>query len=116
MIGGDIAYDNGNLNCYYSYDLFLSLFEEEFDEMNRIVPFIFSIGNHDLGFNDYSHFNITVSEEEGPLYFTYFPQSVDRTSREIPEIFNRRTFNYHLIKSLIVFGLDTGYLYPHNGE
>jgi len=41
--------------------------------MNRIIPFVFSVGNHDVGFNDYPLFNITVSEELGPLYFTYFP-------------------------------------------
>jgi hypothetical protein len=41
--------------------------------MNRIIPFIFSVGNHDVGFNDYAFYNITVSDERGPLYFTYFP-------------------------------------------
>lgn len=28
LIGGDIAYDNGNIHCYYSFDLFLDLFEQ----------------------------------------------------------------------------------------
>ena len=27
LIGGDIAYDNGNVHCYYSFDLLLSAFE-----------------------------------------------------------------------------------------
>jgi hypothetical protein len=27
LIGGDIAYDNGNIHCYYSYDLMLNDFE-----------------------------------------------------------------------------------------
>lgn len=73
MIGGDVAYDNGMAYCYYSWDLFLKTFEEEFNEINRIIPFIFSPGNHDVGFNDNANYNITVSDENGPLYFTYFP-------------------------------------------
>lgn len=73
LIGGDVGYDNGNLHCYYSWDLFLNTFEQEFADMDRIVPFIFSIGNHDVGFNDYADYNITVNDENGPLYFTYFP-------------------------------------------
>lgn len=28
LIGGDVAYDNGNPHCYYSWDLFLNIFEE----------------------------------------------------------------------------------------
>jgi len=50
IIGGDIAYDNANHYCYYSWDLFLWAFENEFKIMNRTVPFIFSVGNHDVGF------------------------------------------------------------------
>ena len=30
LIGGDIAYDNGKLDCYYAWDLFFWDFEEEF--------------------------------------------------------------------------------------
>ena len=51
LIGGDIAYDNGNRHCYYSWDLMLSKFEEQFGKLNRLVPFILSVGNHDVGFN-----------------------------------------------------------------
>lgn len=30
LIGGDIAYDNGNIHCYYSWDLMLWEFEKGF--------------------------------------------------------------------------------------
>jgi hypothetical protein len=30
LIGGDVAYDNGNKHCYYSWDLMLWAFEKEF--------------------------------------------------------------------------------------
>lgn len=42
--------------------------------MGRVVPFILSVGNHDVGFNDYANYNITVSDDYGPLYFVLFPQ------------------------------------------
>jgi predicted MPP superfamily phosphohydrolase len=93
LIGGDIAYDNGNIHCYYSYDTFLWAFEHEFQELNRIVPFIFSIGNHDIGFNSLANYNITVSPQHGPLYFTYFPQRFENELLQtgIPSIENRHT-------------------------
>jgi hypothetical protein len=30
LIGGDVAYDNANVHCYYQWDLFLKGFEKEF--------------------------------------------------------------------------------------
>ena len=73
LIGGDVTYDNGHIHCYYSNDLFLNIFEEQFAYMGRVVPFILSVGNHDVGFNDYANYNISVSNEKGPLYFILFP-------------------------------------------
>ena len=74
LIGGDVSYDNGHIHCYYSNDLFLNIFEERFAYMGRVVPFILSVGNHDVGYSDYANYNITVCNERGPLYFTLFPQ------------------------------------------
>ena len=38
------------------------------------------MGNHDVGFNDYSNYNISVSDEDGPLYFTYYPMKLVNNS------------------------------------
>jgi hypothetical protein len=73
IIGGDVAYDNGNKHCYYSWDLMLWDFEAEFKQIGRIIPFIFSVGNHDVGKSSMSSVNLTVSPQDGPLYFTNFP-------------------------------------------
>ncbi|CAD8159556.1 unnamed protein product [Paramecium octaurelia] len=114
LIGGDIAYDNGNVHCYYSFDLLLSVFESQFAKVGRLIPFIFSVGNHDVGFNDYAKYNITVSDERGPLYFTYFPQRKSTNNTVLP-IKHRVTFNIQKMQNLLLFGLDSGYLYPHYG-
>ena len=63
--------------------------------MGRVVPFILSVGNHDVGFNDYANYNITVSDDYGPLYFVLFPQRHENGI--IPDIKDRVTYNYHLI-------------------
>ncbi|KAM3138487.1 hypothetical protein pb186bvf_009401 [Paramecium bursaria] len=114
LIGGDVTYDNGHIHCYYSNDLFLSIFEEQFDYMDRVVPFILSVGNHDVGFNDYANYNITVSDDYGPLYFVLFPQKQENGI--IPDIKNRVTNNYHLIQNILLFGLDSGYLQTHESQ
>lgn len=80
LIGGDVGYDNGIKHCYYSWDLLLETFEQQFTQVGRLIPFIFSVGNHDVGYNDNANYNITVSEEEGPYYFSFFPQSTNDDS------------------------------------
>ncbi|CAD8062504.1 unnamed protein product [Paramecium sonneborni] len=113
LIGGDIAYDNGNIHCYYSFDLLLTAFESQYQHVSRLIPFIFSVGNHDVGFNDYAKYNITVSDEMGPLYFTYFPQRKSINNTILP-IKHRVTYNIQKMQNILLFGLDSGYLYPHN--
>ena len=73
MIGGDVAYDNGNKHCYYSWDLMLWSFEQEFQEVGRIIPFLFAVGNHDVGFNSLAEVDFTVSYKTGPYFFSFSP-------------------------------------------
>lgn len=104
-------------SCYYSTDTFLFAFEEQQVKMNRIVPFIFSVGNHDVGFNSMADYNITVSDEDGPYYFSYFPQRFKDEDNQsgIPEIRDRYTYNHHVISHLVLFGLDSGYVHAYDG-
>jgi hypothetical protein len=51
MIGGDVSYDNAMNDCYYSWDTFLSAFENI--RAGRIVPLVLAVGNHDVGLNSF---------------------------------------------------------------
>jgi len=51
IIGGDNTYDDGMRTCYYSWDNFYNLFDELNDKLNRLVPLVMSVGNHDVGFD-----------------------------------------------------------------
>lgn len=52
ILGGDIAYDDGMKTCFYSWDNLYDIFSDELNEkLNRLVPLIMSVGNHDVGFN-----------------------------------------------------------------
>lgn len=62
LIGGDVAYDNANPYCYYCWDLLLYAFEAEFKKLGRVVPFIFSVGNHDVGYVASATLNITLTD------------------------------------------------------
>lgn len=51
FIGGDIAYDNNAVSCYWTWDLFLNQWDLLSFSVNRLVPIIFAGGNHDFGLN-----------------------------------------------------------------
>jgi len=51
ILGGDTVYDDGMRSCYYSWDNFYSMFEPVYEKLNRLVPLVMSIGNHDVGFD-----------------------------------------------------------------
>ena len=51
ILGGDTVYDNGLRTCYYSWDVFYSMFKPVYVDLKRLVPIVMSIGNHDVGFD-----------------------------------------------------------------
>lgn len=57
MVGGDVAYDDGMVDCYYSWDTFLSLFDELSKANNRLIPLMTAVGNHDVGYNSLAKVN-----------------------------------------------------------
>lgn len=51
IIGGDNAYDDGMRTCFYSWDNFYDIMDELNGQLNRMVPIILTVGNHDVGYN-----------------------------------------------------------------
>jgi predicted MPP superfamily phosphohydrolase len=58
VLGGDIAYDDAMRSCYYSWDTVYYMFEPIYEKLDRLVPLIFSVGNHDVGFDALSTLDI----------------------------------------------------------
>ncbi|KAL4504501.1 hypothetical protein ABPG72_009947 [Tetrahymena utriculariae] len=115
MLGGDVGYDNGFKECYYSWDIFYDSFEQNvFEKTGRIIPLIFAIGNHDAGWNALGQYNTTVNAEHGPLYFTWAPQQFGE-NKTIPKYSERSSLNYHIIRNTIHFSLDSGYFHTFSG-
>jgi len=117
MIGGDLSYDNGMRSCYYSWDLFINMFEGVNENLKRVVPIILSVGNHDLGFNALQDAEIDIAEN---IYSLYFPQQskVDSNGNklpQVPELKDRTSYYYHTLGNTIQLLLDSGYML-HYGE
>lgn len=116
LIGGDLAYDNGLPTCYYSYDMFLNMLASINPSSGRLIPYMFSIGNHDVGFNAMqapSDYDVTKN-----LYYTYFPQHSVLDSQgnpQVPDLVDRSTYFYHLVGNSIHISLDSGYMADYVG-
>lgn len=68
-IGGDIAYENGNVDNAGRYDLWLHYWEEAMvTPSGYTVPLIAAIGNHE------SNGDFDDPDLAAPFYFGYFPQ------------------------------------------
>jgi predicted MPP superfamily phosphohydrolase len=110
LLGGDIAYDNGYRSCYYSWDNFYDMFDSINKKLNRIVPIVLSVGNHDVGLPVMRKLKIPFNIEDIPYYFLYHPQHSSNDSHNIPAPENRSTFHIHKIGPMLHFHLDSGYL------
>lgn len=51
VLGGDTTYDDGMRSCYHTWDEFYGMFEPVYDKVDRLIPIIMSVGNHDVGFD-----------------------------------------------------------------
>ena len=115
-IGGDLSYDDGEPTCYFTWDNMLRSFAQSTLTAGRLVPFLFSIGNHDVGLNPLSNRDLKI-DLEGPLYMIFFPQhTVKDTNNEqkqinkVPDINERKSYHYHTFGKILFYNLDTGYL------
>jgi len=69
LIGGDLAYDDGNLNCYFAMDFVLSILAQNInpnltingEQITKLVPLIIAVGNHDVGYNNFPNFEPSVA-------------------------------------------------------
>ena len=112
VIGGDIAYDDGMRSCYYSWDNFYRIFEPLYESMNRLVPLVLSVGNHDVGFDALTDNSINNSTNEMPLFFVYNPQhtAFSKYTNSSKASLQKRSYHYHKLGPTIHFNLDSGYI------
>ena len=117
IIGGDTTYDDGMRTCYSSWDDFYSLFEPVYTHpsINRLIPLILSVGNHDVGFDALTENKITTSEEYLPLFFVLNPQHASH-SGDVPAVFDRLSYHSHLIGPTLHLNLDSGYIKHHREQ
>jgi len=115
-IGGDLSYDDGEQTCYFTWDNMLRSFAQSTLKAGRLVPFLFSVGNHDVGLNPLSGRNLKI-DIKGPLYMIFFPQNTvtkidgeQKQIKKIPELHERKSYHYHKLGKVISFNLDSGYL------
>ena len=115
LVGGDISYDNGMSACYYSMDLFLRMFNDVNEKLGRLVPLMFSVGNHDIGFNAFQDGPVDVTNN---MYYIYFPQQtvLKEGKRVLPDITDRTTYYYHTLGNTVQLSLDSGYMLSYDGE
>jgi hypothetical protein len=111
MVGGDIAYDNNIPSCYRAWDYILIRMpykrQDPATKTTRVIPFIFGVGNHDLGVNSFSESTIEHNSHE-PVFKHYFPQHTD--DGKIPLLKKRRSYFAHKIgDKLHIFSPDTEY-------
>lgn len=115
IVGGDLAYDDGEATCYFTWDNFFKSFADSILPSGRLIPFLFSVGNHDVGLNPLSG-RVLPNNEKGPLYNVFFPQhTVDINSpagtiKGVPALEERKSYHYHKIGKMIHFNLDNGYV------
>jgi len=115
LIGGDLAYDNGMRSCYYSHDLFIEMFENLNQKMKRVIPLMFSVGNHDLGFSAFQDTKIDVTQNS---YYTFYPQETRTTPDgqvQVPDINERLSYYYHTLGNSVHLTLDSGYMIGYDG-
>lgn len=114
FVGGDIAYDNGIPEWYRWYDHILKRLPHQRTDPNtgfiRLIPLIFSTGNHDVGVNSYSGHTIEHNENS-PVFKHFFPQNT--FNENVPKLSERKTYFTHRIGTrLLLLSLDTGYELP----
>jgi len=118
MVGGDLSYDNGMRSCYYSWDLFINMFEGVNEKLGRIVPIILAVGNHDIGFNALQDAKVNIAEN---IYSTYFPQQskIDQNGNalaQVPDLHERTSNYYHTLGNTIQVILDSGYMLHYDQQ
>lgn len=103
LIGGDIAYVNGELDDYKDWDKWLFAWEKIMvDQAKHLVPMILAIGNHETN----TDIPMRRPFDRAPFFLRYFPQTED----------DKTYFVRRLGKNAVVFVLDSGHIHRHDGK
>lgn len=102
LIGGDIAYDSGMLQCYRRWDAWLRVYQVQTSKDQRLVPLLLAIGNHEGGW-------LTKNKLDFPFYFAYFPQQF---GLERKDWLDRNSYRVHTVGSdTMILALDSGHVH-----
>lgn len=99
VIGGDLAYANGNLEQIGRWNKWFSIWHShDTTPDGRLIPLVMAIGNHEV--NDLTG----TKEERAPFFFNFFPQG--------GETYFARIFGPNL--GMVV--LDSAHIIPHEAQ
>jgi hypothetical protein len=98
IVGGDIAYANGELKNAYRWDWWLRRWEKEMRTGDgALIPIVAAIGNHEV--NELEG----PPEARAPFYFGFLAQG------------GNPYFVRNFGRDLAIFVLDSGHIAPHDG-
>lgn len=112
IIGGDTAYDNAIQACWACWDNFLKMFNQVNEEAGRLIPLIFALGNHDIGYNAKS--GVKPNPKAYSLYFHYVPQHIE--GNVVPHAKSRKSYFAHKVRDMVFFSMDSMYLKDYDEE
>jgi len=71
IVGGDVAYENGDINCYLIYDLWFKTWNSLMvTPSNFTIPILTAVGNHEAG-------GFQLSRQHNQLYLRFFLIKLD---------------------------------------
>lgn len=81
-------------------------------KLNRMIPLILTIGNHDVGYNALADVKIDFDDvDDLPYYFLYNPQHTTGAEQDsVPEPKERRSYHLHILGPSVHANIDSGYI------
>lgn len=79
IIGGDIAYHNGDPNCYKRFDYVMKELQEIRSPSGHMIPLLTCIGNHEAFENRYEQ-----TRHQSIQYIYFFTHEVNKSGLESP--------------------------------
>lgn len=110
ILGGDNAYDDGMRTCFDSWDDLYDMLDTLNARLNRLVPLILTIGNHDVGYNALADVKLDFDDIDNlPYYFLFNPQHKG-TKDQVPTVEERKSYHYHILGPTVHANIDSGYV------
>lgn len=91
IVGGDIAYDNGDINCYLIWDQWFSNWDKYMTTpSNYTIPILTAVGNHEGG-------GFRLARSYNSFYIRYFPHQTGlyQTDPQERDLHHYHRFSYH---------------------